>query len=146
MTQSGEIMLQVTSKAKKEWFTGFRRCKACKMYWTEANNCTRKPPEKIEVERSQKCPRPAGLAPIYALWCSPLAGILLTQFLVYVLQVLRPKTSVKALKNSSPKIYSKNLRKFTTIPSLFHSSIYCSPTGKKPPVCLFLSVCSKESP
>ena len=30
----------------------------------QTNNCTRKPPEKIEVERSQKCPRPAGLAPI----------------------------------------------------------------------------------
>jgi len=29
------------------------------MYWTEANNCTRKPPEKIEVERSQESPRPA---------------------------------------------------------------------------------------
>jgi len=30
------------------------------MYWTEANNCTRKPPEKIEVEKSQKHPRQAG--------------------------------------------------------------------------------------
>jgi len=116
------------------------------MYWKEANNCTRKPPEKIEVEKREKHPRPAGLAPIYALWCSPLAGMLLTHFLAYVLQVLCPETSVRALKNSSTKIYSKNLRKFTTIPSLFHSSIYCSPAGKKPPVCLFLSVCSKESP
>src|SRR6185503_6974933 len=135
-----------TSKAKKEWFTGFGWCKACKMYWTEANNCTRKPPEKIEVEKREKQPSPAGLAPIYALWCSPLAGILLTHFLAYVLQVLRPETSVRAMKNSSTKIYSKNLRKFTTIPSMFHSSIYCSSAGKKPLVCLFLSVCSKESP
>ena len=30
------------------------------MYWTEANNCTRKQLEKIEVERSQESPRPAG--------------------------------------------------------------------------------------
>ena len=41
---------------------------------------------------------------------------------------------------------SKNLWKFTTNPSLLQSSINCSLTGKKPPVCLFLSVCSKESP
>jgi len=30
------------------------------MYWTEANNCTRKPLEKIEVEESQETPRLAG--------------------------------------------------------------------------------------
>jgi len=30
------------------------------MYWTEANNCTTKPPEKIEVEKREKHPRPAG--------------------------------------------------------------------------------------
>ena len=53
--------MQVDIKGKKkEWFTGFGRCKACKMYWTEANNCTRKPPEKNEVKEGQKCPRPAG--------------------------------------------------------------------------------------
>ena len=63
MTQSEEIRLQVDIKGKKkEWFTGFGWCKAPKMYWTEANNCTRKPLEKIEVEESQETPRPAGLA------------------------------------------------------------------------------------
>ena len=66
MTQSEEIMLQVGIKGKEgvvHGLTGFGRCKAPKMYWTEANNCTRKSLEKIKMEESQETPRPAGLAP-----------------------------------------------------------------------------------
>lgn len=66
--------------------------------------------------------------------------------LFVVFKFITQKLKLELWKNSSTKINSKNLRKFATNTSLLHSSIYCSPTGKKPPVCLFLSVCSKESP
>jgi hypothetical protein len=42
------------------------------MYWTEANNCTRKPPEKIEVEKREKHPRPAGPKALFMLSGAPL--------------------------------------------------------------------------
>ena len=57
-------MLQVDIKGKEGVVHMIGWCKAYKMYWTEPNNCTTKPPEKIEVEKREKHPRPAGLAPI----------------------------------------------------------------------------------
>ena len=44
----------------------------------------------------------------------------------------------------STKINSKNLRKFITNPSLLHSSIYCSPTGKKNPPGVFVFECVQQ--
>ena len=63
MTQSEEIMLQVDIKGKEEVAHRIWMVQSMKDVLAEANNCTSKPPEKIEVEESQKCPRPAGLAP-----------------------------------------------------------------------------------
>ena len=71
MTQSEEVILQMDNKDKEGVVHGFWMVQSIKDVPDRGRNCTRKSPEKDEVEEGQNYPRPAGLASFYALWCSP---------------------------------------------------------------------------